>query len=243
LEAFKKELKDDQQDVVEKAAKRARTEGSLQFRSKRNEDQYHFNSRMGDIFELVGSHLKRAEEVISALPSAASTSAGESSSTPIGADLSEHLQKAKDAMNEGTQLVSQQQKHIRLADRSEFGWKFVKEYASDDLADNDEDEKRIAKAEKSAEKKASVNKKKKATAHSAVSQSTSSRLPFNRSSSIWYPAVTTGMSRPYGGWGVRSRLLPASGPRFPATPPSGRHSGPCFHQADISGPSVSYSLL
>jgi hypothetical protein len=49
LEAFKRELKDYQQEVVEKFTRKARMEGSLQFCSKGNEDQYNCNSIVGDV--------------------------------------------------------------------------------------------------------------------------------------------------------------------------------------------------
>ncbi len=41
-----------------------------------------------------------------------------------------------------------------MADRSEHGWLMVNEYEADELADSEADEKRIAKAQKNAEKKA-----------------------------------------------------------------------------------------
>jgi hypothetical protein len=50
-------------------------------------------------------------------------------------------------------LLEERQKMIRLADRSEYGWDVVSEYQSDELAIDSDDEKRISKAEKAAEKK------------------------------------------------------------------------------------------
>ena len=44
-------------------------------------------------------------------------------------------------------LVTHRQKLIKLADRSEHGWRVVKEYESDSLAKNEDDEKRIMKAQ------------------------------------------------------------------------------------------------
>jgi stalled ribosome rescue protein Dom34 len=47
--------------------------------------------------------------------------------------------------------VEGRQKLIRMADRSELGWRVVQHYLADPIADNAEDEKRIKKATKSAE--------------------------------------------------------------------------------------------
>ena len=43
--------------------------------------------------------------------------------------------------------MSQRQKLIKLADRSECGWATVSVYVTDDLADSPEDERRISTAE------------------------------------------------------------------------------------------------
>ena len=45
------------------------------------------------------------------------------------------------------------QKHIRIADRSEYGWAAVEEYVEDELADGEDDEKRIQRVEFRAGKK------------------------------------------------------------------------------------------
>ena len=62
-------------------------------------------------------------------------------------------EKAKQELEEGTQLIVKRQKVIKLADKSEFGWETVNEYLADDLASDDEDAKRIKKAERSAARK------------------------------------------------------------------------------------------
>ena len=74
------------------------------------------------------------------------------------------LDKAMEAAKEGKQLLLQRQKYIKMADRSEHGWKVVQEYETDYLAADSGDEKRIAKAEKAAEVKVVASKKKKAHA-------------------------------------------------------------------------------
>ena len=48
--------------------------------------------------------------------------------------------------------MSEGQKLIKLADRSECGWATVLAYITDDLADTPEDGLRISKVEKSAKK-------------------------------------------------------------------------------------------
>ena len=55
-------------------------------------------------------------------------------------------------------LLKLRQKAIRLADCSEFGWSLVAEYDTNDLADDSDDER---KAEKAAERKAAIAKKKR----------------------------------------------------------------------------------
>ena len=62
------------------------------------------------------------------------------------------LDKAKEELEDGKKLLSERQKLIKLADRSECGWATVSAYVTDDLADTPEDERRISKAEKSAKK-------------------------------------------------------------------------------------------
>ena len=56
-------------------------------------------------------------------------------------------------LNEGIELVDQRQKLILIADKSEYGWKTVGEYLDNELADNDQDAKKMKKAEKEAQRK------------------------------------------------------------------------------------------
>ena len=53
-----------------------------------------------------------------------------------------------------SQEIAVQQKQIKVANRSDFGWAVVEAYDSNELAKNSEDEKRLLRAEKSAERKA-----------------------------------------------------------------------------------------
>ena len=61
--------------------------------------------------------------------------------------------KAKQALSEGIELVKLRLKLIRIADKSECGWKTVDEYVANKLADNSDDEKRLYHSEQQAQRK------------------------------------------------------------------------------------------
>ena len=66
---------------------------------------------------------------------------------------SNSLESAKRKISEGVELVQKRVKAIKLADKSEYGWATVNEYLSDELASDTDDEKRIYRSERRAEKK------------------------------------------------------------------------------------------
>ena len=43
--------------------------------------------------------------------------------------------------------MTERQKHILLADKSDFGWSLIREYKRNDLAEDSDDEKKIIRAE------------------------------------------------------------------------------------------------
>ena len=51
-------------------------------------------------------------------------------------------------MKEGQEAIAVRQKHIRIADQSEYHWRMVEAYKVGGLGDNDEDAKRIKEAER-----------------------------------------------------------------------------------------------
>ena len=63
------------------------------------------------------------------------------------------VDSAKRKPEEGTDLMQKRIKAIKIADKSDYGWGTVSEYLSDELASDTEDEKRLYRSEKRAEKK------------------------------------------------------------------------------------------
>ena len=63
------------------------------------------------------------------------------------------VEKAKQLLEEGEKIINERQKHIRIANRSDNGWAMVEEYVEDELADNEDDEKRLLWADAHAGKK------------------------------------------------------------------------------------------
>ena len=57
------------------------------------------------------------------------------------------VEKTKQALDKGMDLLQESQKLILLADKLQNGWKTVLEYKHHDLADDEEDEKNIYRAE------------------------------------------------------------------------------------------------
>ena len=137
--------------------KKLRREEPKSFKRKGNEIQYKFNSKLQDSLEEAKTHLE--------------TNA---------------VEKAKELLTEGTLLLTNRQKLILLADKSEFGWKTVEEYSQHELAEDEDDGKKIRRAEERAEKALkSASTRKTAKQFSSVFRPSSSRFapPSQRASS------------------------------------------------------------
>ena len=74
------------------------------------------------------------------------------------------VNRSSAVLEEMTTKLDRRQKMLKLADRSPGGWDTVREYLSDDLADDSADEKRIRNAENQAMKKRNAKKRKDAGA-------------------------------------------------------------------------------
>ena len=132
LVAFRSDLKE---EAATKAANRVRRDKPYAYKKKAHEEQATFN-------EKVQEAVREAHE---ALETATDSPA---------------VQRAKTALQQGSTLLSERQKLIKIADRSANGWGVVVEYTADELADDSDDEKRLEKAEKAAERKAGLKRER-----------------------------------------------------------------------------------
>ena len=136
FEEFRQELREGQDKVAAAAARKVRQEPKFVFKRKSHEEQSRVNEKV--------------EETILE----AETRIQESGSSGTNIDA------ALDALKEGRRIIAERQKLIKIADRSELGWAVVSKYTADELADDSDDEKRMLKAEKAAERKAVARKRK-----------------------------------------------------------------------------------
>ena len=115
-----------------KEIKKLKFQEPHKFKRKANEDQYKFNLKVAETFDSAKSAAEKC-----------------------------NLEKVKSDPEEGEKLLVERQKHILLADKSEYGWSTVEEYKQHDLADDSEDEKRIYSAERRVRAVRSSRKKKR----------------------------------------------------------------------------------
>ncbi|CAC5368254.1 unnamed protein product [Mytilus coruscus] len=111
--SLKRELKEDATNKSERVVKQLKSEHSYKFKFNGNQVQHEFNSDID--YEV--SRIKRAAE-------------------------REDYSKVRDICSDIIDKIHKRNKCIKIADKSPAGWDTVKEYMSDDLASNSEDEKR-----------------------------------------------------------------------------------------------------
>ena len=152
-ERMQKQLADLQHEVTASTASQSEStkrvvqkleEDKFTFRKKGNERQFKFN-------KTVDNHLDITMEELQKVPK------------PTDDKAARALANMEEELKKGRAKIADQQKKIKMADRSEFSWGVVEAYESDDLASNSADERRIEKAEKEAERKAEKRKRQKST--------------------------------------------------------------------------------
>ena len=103
--------------------KRQKRDSVFQFNKKSNEEHYKANKAIKDAVEDAQIALQRID-----------------------------VEKTKQAVDKGMELLQERQKLILLAHNSQYGWKTVLEYKHHYLTDDEEDEKKIYRAESRAAK-------------------------------------------------------------------------------------------
>lgn len=205
LSTVKRQLSEERETADERLVKKLRLDNKPTFRRKGNEKQFYFNEQLRD--KLVVS----VNEALEQAPPA--------------------VEKAKTLLKEGEKLIDLRQKHIKIADRSEYGWATVAEYEEDELADNSEDEKRLSRAEGSAGRK----QKRKNAVKETRKKGGAGQRRFASYSKPWVGTTTVGGDVPSPGAAALAgffsqQLLQAS--RQPVASGSTNaihgHLGPCF---------------
>ena len=138
LEKLRREVTEVQERTSKELATKL-NKSSYQFRRKGNEVQFHFNATLDNS---LGSAKKELEQLTS-------SSDGQKNA----------LKRAVSHLDEGMKAIAKRQKHKKVADRSDYGWATVKAYDTDDLASGSDDEKRLEKLEKEAERRAAKKRK------------------------------------------------------------------------------------
>jgi len=106
---------------------------SYQSRKKGHEMQYTFN--LG-VEESISSAQRELEKMAEAVQS----------------EGKESWKKATDYLDEGVSALKMRQKHIKVADCSDYGWGAVRRYQVDPLVDDSDDEKQLCRADKEAKR-------------------------------------------------------------------------------------------
>ena len=94
----------DSSDAQLREIKKIKLEEPKRFKKKANEDQFRFNSKLQDTLD--------------------------ETKTAVQANA---MDKVKDSLQKGENLLKERQKHILLADKSEYGWSTVERLPRDSL--------------------------------------------------------------------------------------------------------------
>ena len=111
LGTLKEQLIAEQKAETERLSKKIKLEKKFEFRRKGNKVQHDFNATVTAAIEEAASSIEKGED----------------------------LTKAKQALQEGLQMLSERQKLIKIADRTESGWLAAQEYMADEIADDSDD--------------------------------------------------------------------------------------------------------
>ena len=147
-------------DTAEEAAPQAQNVSFAELREYFDSKVASIENKITDENERINKKLKKGKQNIETFKYK-----GNHLQYKFNMDLLELVEEAMDLWKQGsvTRLedcfadikssISKRNKLIKIADRSEAGWETVREYSSDDLAENSSDEKKLRAAEERAIKK------------------------------------------------------------------------------------------
>ena len=171
-----------------KDIKKLKTDSTVTWKSEGNKQQFEHNSKVSDCI-----------------------------TQAIWALENSKLDYCKELLLEAVETCNQRNKLVKLADQSSCGWSTVKNYVTNPLADDSDDEKRISKAESKAQREKKEKQKQK-----------SKQKPlYNRSSSTF----SNNPGYPFPPIGPTPFMFPGHMQPFRGTAPQfgPRVQGPCFH--------------
>ena len=100
-----------QENTTQRVVKRLKEDQTFVFKKKGNEKQYIFNDNVKDQFVATAKQLELVN-------------------LPKGPQR-EAIDKAKEELKQGLEMIAARQKRIKVADRSEYDWAIVDEYKQD----------------------------------------------------------------------------------------------------------------
>ena len=116
LTEFWKEMTQAQQRTLQELASKL-NKSPYQFRRKGNEVQFQFNATMEDS---IGATKKKLSQFVDSL-------------TTSSEGQKESLKRTIAHLDDGIKAITKRQKHIKIADHSDYGWATVQAYDMDDL--------------------------------------------------------------------------------------------------------------
>ena len=108
LDQLEKDVAVGQENATQRVVKKLKEDQTFVFKKKGNEKQYIFNDNIRDQFVATAKQLEFVD-----LPEGAQRDA---------------VDKAKDELKQGLEMIAARQNRIKVADRSEYGWATVDEY-------------------------------------------------------------------------------------------------------------------
>ena len=125
LKKLEKDVTAAQAEATEQALKKAKRGCPVEFKRKGHQEQYSFNEQVEDLLEAA------AKKKIKKLAPVANEG-----------NPKKFLQEALDELNEGQEAIAERQKHIHIADQSEYHWRTKEAYKVGGLSDNNKDARR-----------------------------------------------------------------------------------------------------